>query len=73
MASKVYFSSEITPEKVPELYRKLEIALPGRVAAKDDPGQPHLLQRMESRNGLLTIEAAAALGAGGKEYELIEL
>ena len=42
-------------------------------AAKDDPGQAHLLERIESRNGVLTIEAAAKLGFGSKEYELIEL
>ena len=42
-------------------------------AAKDDPGQAHLLERIESRNGVLTIEAAAALGFGSREYELIEL
>ena len=42
-------------------------------AATDDPGQAHLLERIESRNGLLTIEAAAKLGFGSKEYELIEI
>ena len=42
-------------------------------AATDDPGQAHLLERIESRNGLLTIEAAAKLGVGSREYELIEL
>lgn len=42
-------------------------------AAKDDPGQAHLLERIESLNGLLTIEAAAKLGFGSKEYELIEI
>ena len=42
-------------------------------AAKDDPGQTHLLERIESRNGVLTIEAAAELGFGSREYELIEL
>ncbi|MBP3676961.1 MAG: DUF362 domain-containing protein, partial [Agathobacter sp.] len=31
-------------------------------AATDDPGQSHLLERIESRNGVLTIEAAAELG-----------
>ena len=41
-------------------------------AAKDDPGQAHLLERIESRNGVHTIEAAAALGIGSREYELIE-
>lgn len=41
-------------------------------AAKDDPGQAHLLERIESRNGVHTIEASAALGFGSREYELIE-
>ena len=42
-------------------------------AATDDPGQKHLLKRIESRNGVHTIEAAAALGVGFREYELIEV
>lgn len=42
-------------------------------AAKDDPGQKHFLERVESRNGAHTIEAAAALGAVVREYELIEI
>ncbi len=42
-------------------------------AAKDDPGRSHFLERVESRNGVYTIEAAAALGVGSREYELIEL
>lgn len=42
-------------------------------AAKDDPGQAHLLERIESRNGVHTIEAAAAHGYGSREYELIEV
>lgn len=43
------------------------------VYASDDPGRDHLVERIESRNGLLTIEAAVKLGIGTKEYELIEL
>ena len=43
------------------------------VYACSDPGKPHLIQRIESRNGIHTIEAAAALGYGTREYELIEL
>ena len=35
-----------------------------------DPGRPHLLERIESRNGIHTIEAAAALGYGSREYIL---
>ena len=40
-------------------------------AAKDDPGQAHFLERVESRNGIHTIEAAAELGFGSREYELV--
>ena len=43
------------------------------VYAADDPGRDHLLKRIESRHGVLTVEAAAALGVGSREYELIEL
>lgn len=42
-------------------------------AAKDDSGQAHLLERIESRNGVLTVEASAKLGFGSREYELIEV
>lgn len=43
------------------------------VYASEDPGRNHLLERIESRNGIHTIEAAAALGYGVREYELIEV
>ncbi|MBP3704726.1 MAG: DUF362 domain-containing protein, partial [Clostridia bacterium] len=43
------------------------------VYACSDPGKPHLIERIESRNGVHTIEAAAALGYGTREYELIEV
>lgn len=42
-------------------------------AAKKDPGQAHFLKRVESRKGIHTIEAAAELGFGSREYELIEV
>lgn len=41
------------------------------VYASDDPGRDHLLERIESKNGVHTIEAAAALGLGSREYERI--
>ena len=41
------------------------------VYACSDPGKPHLIERIESRNGVHTIEAAAELGFGSREYELI--
>lgn len=43
------------------------------VYACSDPGKPHLIERIESRNGVHTIEAAAELGFGSREYELIEI
>lgn len=39
----------------------------------DDPGRDHLLERIESRNGVHTVEAAAKLGIGSREYELVEI
>ena len=43
------------------------------VYACSDEGRPHLIERIESRNGVHTIEAAAELGYGTREYELIEV
>ena len=43
------------------------------VYASSDEGRPHLIERIESRNGVHTIEAAADLGYGTREYELIEV
>lgn len=43
------------------------------VYKSDDPGKADLVERMESLNGIHTVEAAAALGVGSREYELIEL
>lgn len=43
------------------------------VYASDDKGRDHLIERIESRHGIHTIEAAFALGYGSREYELIEI
>lgn len=43
------------------------------VYQSDDPGRDRLIERIESRNGVHTIEAAAALGFGSREYELTEV
>lgn len=43
------------------------------VYACSDPGKPHLIERIESRNGVRTIESAAKLGIGSREYQLIEI
>lgn len=39
----------------------------------NDPGKSHFMERVESRNGLLTIEAASKLNYGSREYELIKI
>lgn len=39
----------------------------------DDPKKDHLIERIESRNGALTIDAAYDLGLGNKEYDLITI
>lgn len=41
------------------------------VYASDDPGKAHLLERIESRHGVHTVEVAAEHGIGSREYELI--
>ena len=43
------------------------------VIHSDDPGRDHFMERVNSRNGIHTIEAAEDLGIGTREYELIEL
>ena len=43
------------------------------VYASDDPGKPHLLERIESRNGVYTVEVAEEIGVGSRKYELVEL
>ncbi len=43
------------------------------VYASDDPGKAQLIERIESRNGVHTIETAAKLGYGSREYTLIEI
>ncbi len=43
------------------------------VYASDDPGRDHLVERIESQNGIHTIEAAAELGVGTRAYDLISV
>jgi len=43
------------------------------VEKSDDPGKAHFMERVNSKNGIHTIEAAATLGYGTREYELIEI
>ncbi len=39
----------------------------------EDPGKDHFIERVERQNGIHTIEAAAMLGFGSREYELVNL
>ena len=75
MKSKVYFSREITPEKVVDMYRALGIDLPGKVAVKVHTGEkgnqnflrPEFWRPMvEAVNGTI-VECNTAYGyaAGG--------
>ena len=43
------------------------------VYACSDEGKPHLIERIESRNGVHTIDTAAEIGYGTTDYELIEV
>lgn len=39
----------------------------------EDPGKAALIERIESRNGIHTVKAAAELGLGTRKYELVSL
>lgn len=39
----------------------------------DDPGKAALIERIESRNGVHTIEAACQLGLGSRDYEIVNV
>lgn len=43
------------------------------VFASTDPGRDRLVERITSRNGVRTVDAAESLGIGSTEYELIEI
>ena len=43
------------------------------IYSSDDPGKDHFIERVESRHGVHTIETAAKIGYGTREYDLIEV
>ena len=51
----------------------LDQACVDAVYHSSDPGKAALIERMESRNGIHTVEAAAQLGLGSREYQLVSL
>ena len=43
------------------------------VIQADDPGKAALIERMNSRHGIHTVEAAAQHGLGSRDYEIVSL
>ncbi len=43
------------------------------VYSSEDEGKQHFIERVESRNGIHTIERASQLGFGNRDYELINI
>ena len=43
------------------------------VVNSEDEGKASLIERMDSRHGIHTVEAAAQLGLGNREYEIINI
>ena len=51
----------------------IDFACINLVKESNDPGRDHFMERVNSRNGLLTIHAANELGVGSLDYELINI
>ena len=51
----------------------LDQACVDMVYNSNDPGKKDLIERIESRNGILLIETAYKLGLGNKDYELVQI
>ena len=51
----------------------LDRACVDRVRASEDHGKVHLIERIDSRNGMHTLDYAERLGMGSQRYELVEL
>ncbi|MBO5904359.1 MAG: ferredoxin, partial [Clostridia bacterium] len=43
------------------------------IYSSKDPGRDHMVERIETRHGIHTVERAAELGLGSREYELIKI
>ena len=43
------------------------------VVNAEDPGKAALIERMNSRHGIHTVEAANKLGLGNREYEIVNI
>ena len=43
------------------------------VYRSNDPGKKDLIERIESRHGIHTVETAEEIGVGSREYQLVEI
>ena len=51
----------------------LDKACTDLVRASDDPGKVHLIERIDSRHGMHTLEHGERIGLGSRQYELVKL
>lgn len=51
----------------------LDRACTDLVRSSEDPGKVHLIERIDSRHGMHTLDHAEALGMGSQKYELVKL
>ena len=51
----------------------LDKACTGLVRASEDHGKIHLIERIDSRNGMHTLEYGEKIGLGSQKYELVKL
>ncbi len=51
----------------------LDKACTDLVRSSDDPGKVHLIERIDSRKGMHTLDYAEQIGLGSQDYELIHL
>ncbi len=51
----------------------LDKACTDLVRASDDPGKVHLIERIDSRHGMHTLEHGERIGLGTRQYELVKL
>ncbi len=51
----------------------LDKACTDLVRASDDPGKAHLIERIDSRHGMHTLEHGERIGLGSRQYELVKL
>lgn len=51
----------------------LDMACTDLVRSSEDHGKVHLIERIDSRQGMHTLEYAERIGIGSRQYELVEL